>query len=96
MTPIGDHSKNIAFRGAEFAPDGTLWVTSDENSDVQRLGRIDPASGYCEGCFRSIPEITDWSRADDTRKREILAAVARRKAAGQAGGQARGRQVADA
>ena len=43
--------------------------------------RIDPASGYCEGCFRSIPEITDWSRADDARKREILAAVARRKTA---------------
>ena len=29
----------------EFAPDGTLWVTSDEGSDVQRLGRLDPATG---------------------------------------------------
>lgn len=45
--------------------------------------RIDPASGYCEGCFRSIPEITDWSRADDARKREILAEVARRKTTAQ-------------
>lgn len=45
MTPIGDHAKAIAYGDADYAPDGTLWVTSDEDSDVQRLGRIDPASG---------------------------------------------------
>lgn len=45
MTPIGDHTKNIAYGGAEFAPDGALWVTSDEGSDFQRLGTLDPASG---------------------------------------------------
>ena len=26
MTPIGDHAREIAYGGAEFAPDGTLWV----------------------------------------------------------------------
>ena len=45
MTPIGDHSKTIAYGGGEFAPDGTLWVTSDEGSDFQRLGTIDRATG---------------------------------------------------
>ena len=45
MTPIGDHSLPIAYGGAEFAPDGTLWVTSDQDSDFQRLGRIDIATG---------------------------------------------------
>jgi dipeptidyl aminopeptidase/acylaminoacyl peptidase len=45
MTPIGDHGKQIAYGGAQFAPDGTLWVTSDEGSDFQRLGRLDPATG---------------------------------------------------
>ena len=45
LTPIGDHKKAIAYGGLEFAPDGTLWATSDENSDVQRLGRLDPATG---------------------------------------------------
>ena len=53
MTPIGDHSRDIAYGGAEFAPDGTLWVTSDEGSDFQRLGRIDPATG------RFTPVVTD-------------------------------------
>lgn len=45
MTPIGDHSLPIAYGGATFAPDGTLWVTSDQDSDFQRLGRIDMATG---------------------------------------------------
>ncbi|MBY4635835.1 prolyl oligopeptidase family serine peptidase [Sphingopyxis sp. XHP0097] len=45
MTPIGDHSKSVALGGAEFAPDGTIWVTSDEGSDFQRLGTVDPATG---------------------------------------------------
>ncbi len=43
--------------------------------------RMNPATGYCEGCFRTIPEITDWGRADDDRKRAILAEVASRRAA---------------
>jgi dipeptidyl aminopeptidase/acylaminoacyl peptidase len=45
LTPIGDHKKDVAFGGAEFAPDGQLWVLSDEASDVQRLGRMDTATG---------------------------------------------------
>lgn len=45
MTPIGDHSKNVAYGNAAYAPDGSLWVTSDEGSDFQRLGTIDPATG---------------------------------------------------
>lgn len=45
MTPIGDHKKDIAYSGADFAPDGTLWVTSDEGSDFQRLGTIDLKTG---------------------------------------------------
>ncbi len=45
MTPIGDHSKNIAYGQTDFAPDGTLWVTSDEGSDFQRLGTLDVKTG---------------------------------------------------
>lgn len=45
LTPIGDHKKAIAHGGARFAPDGTLWVTSDEGSDFQRLGTLDPTTG---------------------------------------------------
>lgn len=45
MRPIGDHAAKIAIGGAAFAPDGTLWIVSDEGSDFQRLGTLDPASG---------------------------------------------------
>ena len=45
LTPVGDHSKEIAWGGAEYAPDGTLWALSDEGSDVQRLGIVDTATG---------------------------------------------------
>ena len=45
MTPIGDHQKDVAIGGAEFAPDGTLWVTSDEGADFQRLGTMDIKTG---------------------------------------------------
>ena len=45
------------------------------------LCRMNPQSGYCEGCLRSIPEITEWGGADDRRRLAILTEVARRKAA---------------
>ena len=45
LTPIGNLKKDIAYGGFEFAPDGTLWTTSDENSDLARLGRLDPRTG---------------------------------------------------
>ncbi len=45
MTAIGDTSADIAYGGLQVGPDGALWVTSDEGSDFQRLGRLDPVSG---------------------------------------------------
>ena len=45
LQPVGDHARSIAYRGAQFAPDGALWLTSDEASDFQRLGTLDLKSG---------------------------------------------------
>lgn len=45
LTPIGDKAKEIAYGQVDYAPDGTLWVLSDEGSDYQRLGTLDPATG---------------------------------------------------
>ena len=41
--------------------------------------KMDAPGGLCVGCFRTIDEITVWSRSDDARRLEILAAVARRR-----------------
>ncbi len=43
------------------------------------LCRMDARSGLCDGCYRTIDEIAAWSRMDDARRRDILAAVARRR-----------------
>jgi dipeptidyl aminopeptidase/acylaminoacyl peptidase len=45
MTPIGDHKKQIAYGMIDYAPDGTLWVTSDEGSEFQRLGTLEVDTG---------------------------------------------------
>ncbi|MBB4856935.1 dipeptidyl aminopeptidase/acylaminoacyl peptidase [Novosphingobium chloroacetimidivorans] len=45
MTALGDHGQSIAYGNATYAPDGTIWATSDEGSDFQRLGTLDPRSG---------------------------------------------------
>lgn len=41
--------------------------------------QMDAASGLCVGCFRTIEEITVWSRCDDAARTHILASVARRR-----------------
>ena len=43
--------------------------------DVCRLD----ARGWCIGCRRTIEEITEWSRASEARRREILREVADRR-----------------
>jgi predicted Fe-S protein YdhL (DUF1289 family) len=36
----------------------------------------------CLGCLRHVEEIREWRSADDSRRREICAAAARRKVCG--------------
>ncbi len=43
--------------------------------------RMDAATGWCEGCFRSLDEIAAWSRADEADKRSVWARVESRQAA---------------
>ena len=56
MTPVGNHRKSIAYGNAQFAADGTLWVTSDEGSEFQRLGTVDVKTGK----FTSVAPDTKW------------------------------------
>jgi len=66
MTPVGDISRDIAYGGAQFAPDGTLWVTSDEGSDFQRLGTIDLGSGRFTAATREPRwDVENFDLSDD-------------------------------
>ncbi len=66
MTPIGDHKQTIAYGGGRFAPDGTLWVTSDEGSDFQRLGTLDPKTGkFTPKTLEKKWDVESFDIADD-------------------------------
>ncbi len=45
--------------------------------------RMSPASGWCEGCWRTLAEIRAWGGSSDAAKRAIWAQVeARQRGAG--------------
>jgi dipeptidyl aminopeptidase/acylaminoacyl peptidase len=68
MTAIGDHRRDISYGGAQFAPNGTLWVTSDEGSDFQRLGILDPATGRFTAMTREPRwDVESFDVSDDGR-----------------------------
>jgi len=41
---------------------------------------MDVASGYCEGCYRTIEEIAEWGMMSDDRKRRVWQALRQRQA----------------
>ncbi|TXH01656.1 MAG: DUF1289 domain-containing protein [Rhodocyclaceae bacterium] len=41
--------------------------------------QMDPASGLCRGCFRTLDEIARWTRIDDAERVTIINAAARRR-----------------
>lgn len=40
--------------------------------------RMDPATGWCEGCRRTIDEIAGWSAMDDAARRAVWGRVVER------------------
>jgi predicted Fe-S protein YdhL (DUF1289 family) len=40
---------------------------------------MNPRTGLCEGCFRTIDEIAQWSTATEDAKRSIWTAIKRRQ-----------------
>jgi predicted Fe-S protein YdhL (DUF1289 family) len=40
---------------------------------------MDPRTGWCDGCHRTIVEIAGWSRMDDGAKRAVWVDLDRRR-----------------
>jgi predicted Fe-S protein YdhL (DUF1289 family) len=40
---------------------------------------MDPQSGLCEGCLRSLDEIAQWGAANEEQRRAVWRAILRRK-----------------
>ena len=45
---------------------------------------MNPATGWCEGCGRTLDEIAAWGRLDDAGKRAVWARLPQRMAAARA------------
>jgi predicted Fe-S protein YdhL (DUF1289 family) len=44
--------------------------------------RIDEATGWCAGCWRTLDEIAGWGTSDDATRRRIWQAIEARQATG--------------
>lgn len=53
-------------------------VAGDVPSPCISICRMDAASGFCEGCFRTLEEIAEWSRLNDEAKREVWQSIGQR------------------
>lgn len=43
---------------------------------------MEPSSGLCQGCQRTVDEIVDWGLASESRKRQVWLAILQRRGAG--------------
>lgn len=55
--------------------------TSNVPSPCVSICRMDAASGWCEGCLRTIDEIAAWSVLDDLHKRAVWKLLPQRREA---------------
>jgi len=49
-------------------------------SPCVRLCAVDPRTGLCRGCWRTLAEIAAWPTLDDDGRRRILEAIGARRA----------------
>ena len=56
--------------------------------------RMDAATGWCEGCLRTLDEIAAWSVLSDEDKRKVKAGLVERRVVWQRRQAARGEQQA--
>jgi len=54
-------------------------ATNDVPSPCISICRMDPRTGLCEGCQRTIDEIAAWSTAGAEWKRAVWAEIRRRR-----------------
>jgi predicted Fe-S protein YdhL (DUF1289 family) len=51
---------------------------SNVPSPCVNVCRMDPQSGLCEGCLRTLDEIAGWSKMPDAEKRQVWLRLAER------------------
>jgi len=67
--------------GGVWDENDTMSVATPVPSPCINVCRMHPASGLCEGCWRTLDEIAAWSRLDDDEKRAVWTLIDTRRAA---------------
>ena len=57
----------------------TSAVPQTITSPCINVCQLNPATGWCEGCLRSIDEITAWGRLNESQRLVICADLPRRR-----------------
>ncbi|MBP0588757.1 DUF1289 domain-containing protein [Paraburkholderia sp. LEh10] len=65
---------------AQDAAHDTAQRNAPVPSPCINVCRMDPATGLCDGCLRTIDEIANWSSFDDAAKRAIWEEIEKRHA----------------
>ena len=68
-----------------------VWKRDEVESPCVKICVVNPETGLCIGCRRSVDEIARWSRMSVPERREVLAALPGRNAgpSGRRGGRRR-------
>lgn len=54
--------------------------TAAPASPCNDVCRMDEASGWCQGCLRTLDEIAGWSAMDEQQRRSVWASLEARRA----------------
>lgn len=61
-----------------------MSVRSEHEASLEtpciKVCRIDPHTGLCTGCLRSLDEIAAWGRLSRAERRDVMAGLAQRSA----------------
>ncbi len=57
-----------------------LGLVTEVPSPCMSVCRMDAVTGWCEGCRRTLEEVSDWGRLDEGGKRAIWALIEERLA----------------
>ena len=64
-----------------LTPPAAPPATAPVASPCTNVCRIDAASGWCEGCLRTLDEIAVWSALDEAARRGVCAELVLRRVA---------------
>ncbi|WP_395943812.1 prolyl oligopeptidase family serine peptidase [Brevundimonas sp.] len=64
MSPLNDTAAQVSYVDPKYGPDGTIWVTSDKDSDFLRLGRMGQR-GFTPVTTEQRWDVSDYALAPD-------------------------------